>query len=282
MQTVLVTDMVDQNDDTIEILDQVVRASTPFPRCTQSGDNKCVASVTLPIGNDRQRLRVAVHVVKTTVGGAGIVTAANAKRRVLKWCRRIFAQANIAAKLLQVREVDPVENLICVSDAPETAPNNASPNAGGRRAAGDGILGFTINATGKTAQVVGPITPAANQDALTTATQLAALVQAPYTATVSPNPRRFNDALASCDILIAEASGAHVSISNLSSPMIPLRRSPSPPSIRSPMPINPGMARTSSSAPATSASCAKTMTPATIASTSSSSAPPPTAIAAKP
>ena len=208
-QTVLVTDMVDQNDDTIEILDQVVRASTPFPRCTQSGDNQCVASVTLPIGNDRQRLRVAVHVVKTTVGGAGIVTAANAKRRVLKWCRRIFAQANIAPKLLQVREVDPVENLICISDAPQNGP----ANAGGRRAAGDGTLGFTINATGKASQVVGPITPPANQDALTTATQLAGLVQAPYTATVSPNPRRFNDALASCDILITEASGAPVSFS---------------------------------------------------------------------
>ena len=281
-QTVLVTDMVDQNDDTIEILDQVVRASTPFPRCTQSGDNKCVASVTLPIGNDRQRLRVAVHVVRTTVGGAPIVTTANARRRVLKWCRRLFAQANITAKLLQVREVDPVENLICVSAPPETAPNNASPNAGGRRAAGDGTLGFTINATGKASQVVGPITPAANQDALTTATQLAGLVQAPYTATVSPNPRRFNDALASCDILIAEASGAHVSISPVVSndsaqTLTAVSVNPLPNANQS-WDGNNFLVGTGHRA----ASCAKTMTPATIASTSSSSAPPPTAIAAKP
>jgi hypothetical protein len=208
-QAILVTDMTDQGDPKVEILDQLVRATFELDTCPASP--KCKATVTLPIGTDRRRLRLAVHVLRSTVGGAPVVPLAAAKRRVTRWCRRVFAQAGIGPNLVLAREVDPVGNLVCISDPGPNAPQNA----GGRRAAGDGQLGFTINAAGKPAQVVGPINPPANQTALATATALAALVQAPYSATVSPNPRRFNDANASCDLVIKEASGATVTLSGL-------------------------------------------------------------------
>jgi hypothetical protein len=207
-QTILVTDMVDQGDAQVEILDQLIRARYVFDACPATS-NPCAAIVEKPIGTDRQRLRVNVHVIKTTVNGAGIVAAADARRRVLKWCRRLFAQASLGPKLIGVREVNPAENLVCVSGF---APGDPA-NAGGRRAAGDGQLGFTINATGKPSQVIGPINPAAGDDALTSAGALAALVQPPYSAQAFLNARRRIDALGSADILITETSGAPVTLS---------------------------------------------------------------------
>jgi hypothetical protein len=115
----------------------------------------------------------------------------------------LYAQADIGPKLAQaVRDVDPVENLVSIS------------NDSGLTAAGDGQLGFRINATGQPSQVIGPITPAAGDTPLTTANALAALVQAPYTATVTENPARFTDPVGSksADIVITEAGGAHVTI----------------------------------------------------------------------
>ena len=207
-QTILVTDMVDQGDDQVEILDQRIRARYEFDACPATS-NKCAAIVEKSVGTDRQRLRVNVNVLRQTVDGVPLVKKEDARRRVLKWCRRIFAQASLSPKLLDVREVNPVENLVCVSGF---APGDPA-NAGGRRAAGDGQLGFTINAAGKPSQVVGPITPAAGDDALASASALAALVQPPYTAQAALNARRRIDALGSADILIKETSGVPVTLS---------------------------------------------------------------------
>jgi hypothetical protein len=196
----------------VEILDQLVRVTYELDGCPATvSQRRCAVTATLPIGTDRRRLRVAVHVLRQTVGGASVVAVADARRRVLKWCRRNFAQVAIGPKLLIDREVDPVANMVVISDPGPSAP----ANAGGRRAAGDGTLGFTINSTTQPSQVVGPITPAANQDPTTTANALAALVQAPYAAAVSPNPRRFNDALGACDIIIRDTTGGVVSLSGL-------------------------------------------------------------------
>ena len=93
-QSLLVTDMVDQGEPDVEILDQRVRASYEIPRCP--GTPKCKVTAELPIGDDRKRLRMFVHVMRRTPGGAPVVTVANARRRVLKWFRRVLAQSSIA------------------------------------------------------------------------------------------------------------------------------------------------------------------------------------------
>ena len=67
-QSLLVTDMVDQGEPDVEILDQRVRASYEIPRCP--GSPKCKVTAELPIGDDRKRLRMFVHVMRRTPGGA--------------------------------------------------------------------------------------------------------------------------------------------------------------------------------------------------------------------
>ncbi|MEZ5425016.1 MAG: hypothetical protein R2747_02015 [Pyrinomonadaceae bacterium] len=205
-QTLLASDMHDAGDSKVEILDQMVKASFEIPSCTAGV--KCKTTVKVPIGNDRKRLRLAIHVLRKTPGGALIVPLAGAERRVWTWFRRVYAQAGIGPKLARaVRGVDPPENLVSIS------------NDSGLTAAGDGQLKFRINAAGKASQVIGPITPGAGDTPLTTANALAALISAPYTAKVSENPARFNDPAGqkSADIVITETSGVRVTIDQVGS-----------------------------------------------------------------
>ncbi|HUI76472.1 MAG TPA: hypothetical protein VLY24_01120 [Bryobacteraceae bacterium] len=217
-QTLLVTDMVDQGEPDVEILDQKVRASYTITRCP--GSPKCTVTAELPIGDDRQRLRMFLHVMRRTPGGAPVVAVADAKRRALKWFRRVMAQSSIGPKVLGALERDPVENLVSVSDAGSGNPTPGA-NAGGSSASGvdasgnPSRLGFRINAAGTTPQTVGPITPSAGDTPITTATALAGLVQAPFFATPAANPRRFNDTQGSADILITNVAGLAVTIDNL-------------------------------------------------------------------
>jgi hypothetical protein len=222
-QTILATDMTDEGDPQVQILDQVVQAKYTLTDCP--GSPKCCVVKRATIGTDRQRLRIAVHILRRTVGGTPVATIAEADRRVTRWLRRIFAQAAIAPKLAQpTREVDPVANLIAVSEPGTNAPaNSGGLTASGLTAAGAASQHqFRISAAGKTPQLVGPLTPvdpgtAAPFTALQAANALAALVADPYTATVTQNPQRFNDTLGSVDILIKEKSGLAVTIDQLPS-----------------------------------------------------------------
>src|SRR5204863_9333091 len=104
----------------------------------------------------RGRIKLALHLVRQTPGGAPFVTIANADRRVNRWFRRVYAQAGLAPRLSQpTREVDPQENLVAISEFDSTRPTVPA----GVSAAGDGQVGFRINAPGKPSQVIGPITP---------------------------------------------------------------------------------------------------------------------------
>jgi hypothetical protein len=65
-------------------------------------------------------------------------------------------------------------------------------------------MGFRITAPGNPTQVIGPITTVAGATPAVTAATLAALIAAPYTATVSVNPPGFTDPLGnrSADIVV--------------------------------------------------------------------------------
>lgn len=200
-QTLLASDMHDAGDSKVEILDQTVKAFYEIKTCPMNP--KCRSTVVLPIGQDRRRIRLAINVLRKAPGGDPVVPIADAERRVWTWFRRVYAQANIAPKLVQAtRAIDPVENLISIS------------NDSGLSARGDGQIGFTIHASGKPDQVVGPITPAANDTPIKTARALAALVRAPFKAEVSENPARFVDPVSrkSADIVITEQGGARVTL----------------------------------------------------------------------
>jgi len=204
-QVLLVTDATDQGDPDLEILDQAVRAAYEITRCP--GNPKCSISTTAPVASDtdprkpRQRIRLALHVVRLAPGGAPVVTIANADRRVTRWFRRVYAQASMAPIFVKAtEEVDPVSNLIAVSEFDPARPGIP----GGVSARGDGQLGFRLSATGLAPLVVGPLTPTRGDSAAKTANALAALVTAPYSAVVTVNPARFPDppASRSADILI--------------------------------------------------------------------------------
>jgi hypothetical protein len=156
------------------------------------------------LGHDRKRIRLSIQVLRESPGGALIVPLAGAERRVWTWFRRIYAQSSIGPKLaLATRAVDPPENLVSIG------------NDSGLTAAGDGTLGFTINAAGKASQVIGPITPAAGQKPIKTARALEKLIKSPYKAVVTQNPARFVDPVGSrsADIVITEETGVRVTIS---------------------------------------------------------------------
>jgi hypothetical protein len=200
LQTVLVTDMTDQGDAQVEILDQLIEARYELTSCPAAA--KCHVRKTATVGKDRRRMRVAVHILRTAPGAAPVATIADVQRRINKWLRRGYAQMAISPRVMQIRIVDPVANLVSVSDNT------------GLTAAGDGQLGFQITAPGKATVTVGPITPAAGARPMATASTLAGLVTAPYSAVASENPARFPDPVntQSADILITEASGAAVTI----------------------------------------------------------------------
>jgi hypothetical protein len=202
-QTLLVTDMHDQGDTQVEILDQRVVARYYLPNCNApAGQQRCFVWEEIAIGTDRKRLQVAVHVLRDAVGGTPVVTTAEAERRIKTWFRRVYAQASISPQLAQpVREVDPAENLVSIS------------NDSGLKAAGDGAMGFRINA-GPDSQTIGPINPPRNQSPIATANALAALVRAPFVARVTQNPPRFVDAVGSADIVITHTGGTPVTIDN--------------------------------------------------------------------
>ena len=128
-QLLLVTDLADglgtgaaTDNDTVEILDQSVRATYTINRCT--GSPKCKVTKVVDIGgSERQRVRVHFHAFRTDVGVDTMPTGVTAteikqhlRRRTFKWYRRVFAQAGIAPKLESMNVIDPpAENMLCLS-----------------------------------------------------------------------------------------------------------------------------------------------------------------------
>jgi hypothetical protein len=128
-QALLVTDTADGNNgdnDKVEILDQIVVASYELLHCqAPAGQAKCRAEARVPVGENRRRIRLCVHVFRETVGGAnaGNITEQNVRYRTAKWFRRAYAQINMAPKLVpcgaagaEIEFIDPpADNMITIS-----------------------------------------------------------------------------------------------------------------------------------------------------------------------
>lgn len=128
-QTLFVSDLADGlgtglpgDNDTVEILDQVVRASYEIQRCT--GSTKCKVTKTVEIGgSDRRRIPLFFYAFRGAVGGAnspnGVAMAdleKHLRRRTFKWYRRLLAQADISPRFAGITLLDPPpENMLCLS-----------------------------------------------------------------------------------------------------------------------------------------------------------------------
>jgi hypothetical protein len=227
-QTLLVTDMADGNgtgqpadNDSVEILDQQVRASYTIARCP--GSPQCAVRTSAPIGGgERQRLKMSVHIYRTAVGGATVgatpINEQMVRRRTFKWFRRLYAQANIGPLL-----VDP---FVTIEDPPAAdmlvISNDSGASARGRNAAGgNSTLSFTIDAAPGVAAgtvpstnvsldlstVTAPRTPSKVADAII------ARLPAGFTGVKHDNNVALNATNGSADLILSHSSGARLAIS---------------------------------------------------------------------
>jgi hypothetical protein len=124
-QTLLTTDTVDAGDETLEILDQHVRATYEFTRCPASP--KCKAVRELPIGENPQRAKVTVQILQDPATGTAVATNDQARKSVLKYVRQLYAQASMSVQIVgAIRPVPAPTNLIAIADG-----NGANAVGGG-------------------------------------------------------------------------------------------------------------------------------------------------------
>lgn len=217
-QTLLTTDMADGNNganDQIEILDQRVRATYELRNCLAgAGQRKCTIVAELPIGEDRLLIRFVFHIFRTApgAGAVGATTEQMVRKRCLKWNRRVYAQANMSATLVDF-EVDfvdpPPDNMLVICNDNGRAASGV--NAAGRPAS----LTFNLGAFGAAAP--GPEVNVALAAGATPSQVGAAVIAAlpvGYSGQAFDNPRAFNAPNKSCDVIITKDDGTRVMITN--------------------------------------------------------------------
>jgi LysM repeat protein len=198
----------DPSDYSVEILGQIVRA-----RYTSSSGQ---VEATAEVGKNRTWIDVAVHVMRKTPGNdaTGVVTTALATENMNKWFRRIYAQINMAPRMIEAtRYIDPLENLIAISD------NTGYDAAGG----GPRGISFKIRVkkSGQPDKLypVGTHKPNAGDSTKKTAETLAKLINddkaIPLSARVVQNPPALNTTKGSADVIITDTKGGRVAIEAL-------------------------------------------------------------------
>jgi hypothetical protein len=208
-QTLLVADIADGTGgaaDAVEILDQQVRASYALPKCAKKGDAKaaCVVTAQLPVGRGwaQRRVRLAVHVLRKTRDGAGVVTLPVTQKACLCYIRRLYAQAELGFKLVAplMRLVQPPANLIAVDDRE------------GRKATGGATikLRIRVNPDGDGNDTTKEVTytTRAKDTPATTAERLANRITLDFGKTVrvrhSSNPPITGKARGSADVIVGD------------------------------------------------------------------------------
>jgi hypothetical protein len=121
-QALLVPDIADGAEgdkDKVEILDQWVRATYALESCPKAGDAKCKVVAQLPVGEDKQRIKLAVHILRQSRGGNGVVTIAEARKNCLNVIRKVSAQAGLSIKFVdpKIRLVQPPTNMLIITDS---------------------------------------------------------------------------------------------------------------------------------------------------------------------
>jgi len=218
-QVLFVSDMADGlgtglpgDNDTVEILDQTVRAIYEVQRCP--ANPKCRVSVVAPIGgSERKRIRLHYHIFRDAPGSANMapgLTLDTVKQhlrfRTFKWYRRVLSQANISPKLeaIDIHE-PPQENMICLS------------HGHGNTAVAGSNLTFdvatpTVAATRVTVALQNGETP------LQVGNRVAAALPAGFSSSADTTPLALGRTNKACDVLITANNGERVTITNATIP----------------------------------------------------------------
>jgi hypothetical protein len=217
-QTLLTKDAVDAGDEALEILDQHVRASYKVARCT--GNPKCNVVAELPVGENAQRARVAVHILQDPATNNPLATVDQARTSVLKYVRQLYAQASMSVQIVgTIRTVPAPLNLIAIANG------NGAPAVGGGTIQVRVQIGSPAKATFDFDQTVQIVTTAGDAP-VATATALAqaindafAAATPPFAATATPtgNPPLLGQAIGSADVLVGNPLTQNISLSVLAS-----------------------------------------------------------------
>lgn len=106
-----------EGDDSVEILDQEVRAEYTLAGCPGEGDSKCRITRNIPVGSDRKRVNIALHVVQTSRTGPGVIALDVVRRNAIRYVRELYAQCNMSIKLVdEPRLIPPPGNLIAIAN----------------------------------------------------------------------------------------------------------------------------------------------------------------------
>jgi hypothetical protein len=217
-QCVLVADSADGSDgdaDKVEILGQAVKASFTPARCAAPAAERCVVSAQLVLGEQRRRVRLAVHVFRATVGGTAVggLTEAMVRRRIFKWFRRAYAQANVSVRLdgPGIEFIDPpAANMLTISQ--DTGRSASGRTSGGAASHVEfDVFDVAVPAAALVhvnVPLAAALTPKAIGDAISAALPAVLQVQ------VEVNPCAFNAPRGSCDVIVTAVDGRRLIIRN--------------------------------------------------------------------
>jgi hypothetical protein len=235
-QTLLTTDIADGNgaglpadNDTVEILDQLVRATYEIQRCT--GSPKCKVTKTVDIGgSERQRVRLHFHAFRTNPGVDSMPTGITAavieqhlRRRTFKWYRRVFAQADLAPKLEGMNVIDPPEeNMLCLSHSHGRPVTDARAGssftsfvawmAHGLNLTAPSDVQFSFRIKTATRDLPVRIVFLGGETPVQAGAAIVAGLPATFTGVALLTPRATNAANPSCDVIITADNGERVTL----------------------------------------------------------------------
>jgi hypothetical protein len=214
-QGLFVSDMADGNNgdaDKVEILDQVVRATYVLKGCKAADPHKCKVVAELSLAPNKHRIRLFLNLFRATVGGAavGAIAEQHLRRRVFKWYRRAYAQAERAPKLVApgIQLVDPpAANMLVISDNHGNAATSASR------------ITFNLGVAPGGPPPPPPVVPVAvniaiGQTPAQVGAAVAAAIPAGFAAQAFPNAANPGSVNGSCDVLITRNDGRRLVIRN--------------------------------------------------------------------
>ena len=215
-QTLLVTDATGE-DDTIEILDQQVRATYVYSKCPAQ---QCPAVAQMSVGADKRRLRISFHVFRSAPGGQPVTGVSeedsrrNLRRRACKWCRRILAPANIAPRLvepyIEFLDPPPADTLVISQDHGLTSSGVTAAGEPSRLAFILSVLPPAPPGAAKDTSVNVNLAPGMTPRQVGEA--VAAALPAGYRGVVFENARATDAANGSSDVQISRDDGTRVMI----------------------------------------------------------------------
>ncbi len=205
-QALLLADLVDDGDEQVEIVGQKVKASYVVATCPCSP--KCTAVRELYVGPFTKKVRLAVHILKDPTNNQAVITTDNARKRILKFVRQYYAQAQMSVRFVPSPD-DAKKPFIRAVPAPANMFMIAEDGTGAKAQGGKSIkVKVKIDGTEKEAS----ITTDANDLPIATATKLAAAINAkfsakqgdPPAARASGNQPLRGNANGSADVLVGD------------------------------------------------------------------------------